>query len=397
MGIPSEPRTVAIPARTVLFYSIVLICFLAVPQQLAAMEAQQPGVVVQSPDGYTRISSVRELRSGNLIVVDSDDRLVYLLDPQLRQLKKIGRHGAGPGEYQYPTTVVPLRGDTSGIIDATQGRILIVTPEGEAGGFAGLSGRTLGPIRGRSEATAADTRGFLYARGQLVTRTASGTTSLVDSVAVERWRFEEDTRDTIAYVPAELPAGSRLVAGMLRTPEPPPFRARTDWAIAEDGTLAIVRPRPYSVEFVRPDLRRVLVGSMTYEPIRLTEGHKHEWRAEQSRPRPMLVVARRGANQARSAVRTGTPPVAEPSEWPETLPPFVPGASLFSPSGELWVRRTTTAGANPAFDVFSQRGELVRRVTLPAGTRLVGFGEGTVYVVRQDENDLEYLQRLDFR
>jgi hypothetical protein len=32
-------------------------------------------------------------------------------------------------------------------------------------------------------------------------------------------------------------------------------------------------------------------------------------------------------------------------------------------------------------------------VVLPAKTRLLGFGQGTVYLVRTDDDDLQYLQR----
>jgi hypothetical protein len=35
----------------------------------------------------------------------------------------------------------------------------------------------------------------------------------------------------------------------------------------------------------------------------------------------------------------------------------------------------------------------VRRVTFPEKSRLVGFGEGTVYTVRTDDDDLQYLER----
>jgi hypothetical protein len=43
--------------------------------------------------------------------------------------------------------------------------------------------------------------------------------------------------------------------------------------------------------------------------------------------------------------------------------------------------------------VFDRTGMLVRKVTLEPRSRVVGFGERTVYVVRTDADDLEYLQR----
>ena len=85
-------------------------------------------------------------------------------------------------------------------------------------------------------------------------------------------------------------------------------------------------------------------------------------------------------------------PYREPAEWPEFLPPFV-GTSVFAPNGLLWVPRATAAGRPPLFDIINGRGVLVERVELPARTKLVGFGANSIYVVRLDEDDLQYLQR----
>jgi len=46
--------------------------------------------------------------------------------------------------------------------------------------------------------------------------------------------------------------------------------------------------------------------------------------------------------------------------------------------------------------VFDRGGNLVQKVVLPQRTRVIGFGDGTVYTVRMDEDDLQYLQRHKF-
>ena len=62
--------------------------------------------------------------------------------------------------------------------------------------------------------------------------------------------------------------------------------------------------------------------------------------------------------------------------------------------GQTWVLRTNRADDKvPAFDVFDGTGKLVGRITLAPGTRLVGFGNGTMYTIRVDDDDLQYLQR----
>ena len=86
-------------------------------------------------------------------------------------------------------------------------------------------------------------------------------------------------------------------------------------------------------------------------------------------------------------------PYSEPSEWPEYLPPYALGLPLFSSDGTLWIARAVAAGVAPTFDLINGKGELMERIVLPQRSKLVGFGNGTVYVVRLDDDDLQYLQR----
>lgn len=82
------------------------------------------------------------------------------------------------------------------------------------------------------------------------------------------------------------------------------------------------------------------------------------------------------------------------TDWPEYVPPFLASAALARPNGEVWVLRTRKPGDKiPTYDVFDASGRVIGRVALPADTRLIGFGNGTVYLVRTDADDLQYLQR----
>ena len=95
-----------------------------------------------------------------------------------------------------------------------------------------------------------------------------------------------------------------------------------------------------------------------------------------------------------TALAAGQP---EP-EFEATMPPFVGGpggAAVFAtPDGEVWVARTRSASDKiPTYDVFDKTGALVKKVSLNPSSRVVGFGKGTVYVARSDEDDLQYLQR----
>jgi hypothetical protein len=76
------------------------------------------------------------------------------------------------------------------------------------------------------------------------------------------------------------------------------------------------------------------------------------------------------------------------------MPPFLAQAAVARPNGQVWVLRTQKPGNDaPLYDVFDDNGRVIGHVTLPHKMRLVGFGLGTVYLVRIDDDDLEYLQR----
>ncbi|HEX5830504.1 MAG TPA: hypothetical protein VFY16_05945, partial [Gemmatimonadaceae bacterium] len=88
-------------------------------------------------------------------------------------------------------------------------------------------------------------------------------------------------------------------------------------------------------------------------------------------------------------------PPTEPTDWPELKPPFTSGAAVVAPDGSLWVLRTREAkDPVPTYDVFDSFGARVGKVVLPREARLVGFGRTSVYLVRRDADDLEYLQRF---
>ena len=60
----------------------------------------------------------------------------------------------------------------------------------------------------------------------------------------------------------------------------------------------------------------------------------------------------------------------------------------------MWIARTRSASEKtPVYDVFDRSGKLARKVTLNPDSRIIGFGTGTVYVVRTDQDDLQYLEK----
>lgn len=360
------------------------------------MRGQETDTVVLSTpaarfaEGFTRVGSVRELSDGRVVVLDVYDRSIHLIDSAWSRMTQIGGQGRGPAEYIQPTVLLPLPNDSTAVVDPPNQRMFVITPVGLGGEFlywaTGAAGARL------RAPTAADGRGFLYAEASAVVWGDGGRGRLADSAAVERWTAGATVRDTIAYVPAELAAGSSVQSGVIarRAGAPHPFRAQTDWTVARDGRVAIVHYDPYSVTYVYANGRSQTGPVLHYDPMQITEAHKHAWREEQQRPRPLSRISR---DSPIPVIVMGNFPYREPAEWPKHLPPFLPGAAHFSDGGMLWIERTGPASDPPTFDVIDAAGRLARAVRLPAQRRLVGFGKRSVYAVRVDAMNLEFLER----
>jgi len=115
------------------------------------------------------------------------------------------------------------------------------------------------------------------------------------------------------------------------------------------------------------------------------EGHEHEGRAlEGLAPRPSA------GSSARDSNARGAPSVRD---LPQPLRDWLPGRARAPQPGRLWIERAVGAHDLPLVDVVDERGLLVRRIRLPAGRRLAGFGRASVYLVRKDDVDLQYLER----
>jgi hypothetical protein len=345
--------------------------------------------------GFTRIVGVRQLAEGRVIVLDSHERTIVVFGNDGRVIRTLGRSGSGPGEFLMPSSILAVSGDSTLIMDGANNRLLVITPGAAMGDILDLQGRPPGlprPPLGTAMVRAADQRGHFYAQAQAVTRTPSGEYQLIDSAAIERWTRRSAGRDTIAFigvrhVPGTMAAGG-LVAYVAR--DRPAYWTSPQWAVSSDGWLAIANDVPYRVDTIDPDGRRQTGALLPHQPVRVTEAMKQSWCEDRGRLQPMMTWRRDGGP---ATVRMARMPCEPPRVWPEYLPPFLPGALSFAVDGTIWVNRTVEHGAPVEYDVVNRAGRLLGRVRLPDSRRLVGFGDGAVYLVRRDEFDLEYVER----
>ena len=342
-------------------------------------------------EAFTEIGAVWELKDGRVLALDSRDLTVQLIDFRTGRAQRVGRKGSGPGEYSLPIAFVSLGGDSVGIVDDANSRLLVVRDDGKTGGVIRLT-RPRGGDNDSPNAWLAgsDARGQLYGTG-IRFETRNGRLVRRDSIPILRFTLgQADKAETIAWARQQgttvegSARGKVEMIGINRNP----FAAEDQWAVASDGSIAIAEAEPYRVHWIDPLGTRIVSQPISYTPQRFTEAHKEEWRAAQRNN--MQVVS---GDDGRVTVIPQRQRPRDPV-WPAVLPPFLMRALWIAPDGSLWIRRTGPVGMRPTYDVIDRQGRRTHQVLLPQRTRVVGFGRnGAVYVVRVDDDDLEFLQR----
>lgn len=390
-------------------FALSLLAAPAFAQNVPTRTLAKPDAEFSEP--FTMIAGVRELKDGRVVAIDPRDKTIQVIDFKSGSATKLGREGSGPGEYGLPTRLLALPGDTSAVVDMLNNRMLLINPDAKVGGFVDLNvpapagrgdGRGGGTMMiGASMPTAADANGRMYSQGAPF-RMVDGVPQAADSAPMTRWDRASGKRDTIAWL--RIPAGANQISGRsgrggptmsVRIGGGAPFTGADQIAVAPDGRVAIAHHDPYSVEFVSSAGQRTRGQPIKHDRIKVSDGHKQEWRERQKNAMGMMIT---NENGRRSAAMVPQRDVQDPESWgDEYMPPFLSGTALsFSNDGYLWIARTGPAGQPPTYDVIDRGGNLVQKVVLPKKARLVGFGNGTVYITRTDEDDLQYLQRHRF-
>ena len=281
--------------RLTLAASLLAVATPVIAQNVPTRTLSKPDAEFSEP--FTQVTGVRELRDGRLVVIDPRDKTVQVVDFGKGTATMLGREGSGPGEYGLPLRLMALPGDTTAIADMLNNRLLLINPNATVGGFldlnvpppAGGRGDGRGPrmMIGSSMPQASDAKGRMYVQGAPFTMTDNGPQSL-DSVPMIRWTRASGKRDTVAWL--RMPPNANQITSrggrgnqrvMVRMGGGAPFYGADLMAVAPDGRVAIVHHEPYSVDFVSETGQRTRGQPIRHDRIRISEGHKAEWRERQ--------------------------------------------------------------------------------------------------------------------
>jgi hypothetical protein len=353
------------------------------PRQLAKPDAE-------FAEPFSQVASIRELRDGRVLVLDRRDRIVMLVDLKRGTSTKVGAEGTGPGEYVQPGRLFAMPADTTAIYDGPARRFVMFGADGKFAGAFRLDSATGSRGQRGGVPKGSDGKGRMFTEGSPY---AVGMTGAADSAAIVRFDRGDARGDTLAYVALDREAvqvrssasGGVSISNGLRA-----FASRDDWVALPDGGVAVIRVAEYHVDWYSPLGRRSAGPVVKVEPLPVTDADKEQ--AANDLLAAIRSSAPRNGNASSTTPKSAAGLPALP--FPTIKPPFESGNVFARPNGEVWVLRSRKAKDPVAvYDVFTATGGMIGRVALPPRTRLVGFGQTTLYAVRVDDDDLQYLAR----
>jgi hypothetical protein len=329
---------------------------------------------------FTQIAGVRELPGNRAIVTDQSERSVFLVDFGAKGRKQIGRQGDGPAEYRFPMAPLPGPGGATWILDATLRRVHVIAPDGSF--RPSLSPPYTAVPGGLLAARGVDARGRIYFEGNSFN---SETGRFTDSVSILGWDPAASAPETLGRfwtggrVLMQRDGSTASIARVIL-----PFPHVDAWTPLPDGRVAIVRQSPHTIAFLERGGPLKSGPEIEFTAIPVTPAERAAYRQRNSANR---MIATGGAEARRATI--------DDAAFPSTMPPFIASSVISDATGRIWIGRSHRSTARTwRYDLYDSQGAPVGSATLPANSRVVGFGEGMAYIARTDPgDDLIYLER----
>lgn len=361
------------------------------------LPAQEPAprtlgpVAAEHPEGMTSVFGLAELRNGRVLVSDDKENVVRLLDFSDGSAREVGTRGRGPREYAGAGGIYRQRNGELWLLDAAQRRYLVYAADGRPVRTEPFAVPSSGSV---SFSSGADPH-VVDGRGREFERVRAGMPDAPrDSAPLLRRSGERTDTMPLRLRNPETVSNDQMgarITGIVR------FSPSDGFAVAQDGSVAVVRAEPYRVEWLDANGRRRSGPTMEFVALPVTSADREA--ASRTTRREMQGVnlpriSQTGPDGQRRDVdlRSLMPEMPTATHKPSIDPRRV----RIDAEGRLWVGRSVALGAPEVYDVFNAEGQRIDRVQLPAGYSLVGFGADRVYVSREDEDGLKFLGRIPY-
>ena len=410
---------------------------------------QAPAVrLINTPDATSKatlglVAAVRQLPGGRLIVNDIQKRQLLMLDNTLNNATVIADSVSGGANAYGPSAggIIPYFADSTLFIDPRDLSMFVIDPAGSITRVAAVPrSQDAGTLGSNMLGTPAlDSKGRIVYRGGIgrMTMPAGGgrgaggpmIPDFPDSSALVRVDLTTRKIDTAGFFKITKTKMNVVQSekGFSMTSEINPMQIVDDWAVTDDGAIAIIRGRDYHIDWVDADNHITSSAKIPFDWQRLSDEDKvaiidsTKTAMEAARAKmaaggnPMAMGAGGGpvtimqfntiggdggARKAEGAAGAGlgmSPLVfVAPSELPDYRPAISAGSAKPDLDGNVWIRTSATragAIAGPIYDVVNRKGELVDRIQVPSGRTIVGFGKGGVVYMMARDDKAAWLER----
>jgi hypothetical protein len=360
---------------------------------------------------FGSVSHVRRLSDGRLLVNDPSRHQVLLLDSTLAN-PTIVIDSVGGRDNSYGMRnggIIPYRGDSTFFVDPTSSTLLLIDPAGKIAKVMSMPTNAVSYLAspgsygypGYSEAFGIvfrmQTNSFKYPNNPPVEGSPEIVIKYEDSIAVIGMKLSTRKGDTLT----KYGTGQQMVAriswnnfDMNSTNEL--FPVSNDWALAADGSVALLSGREYRLRWINTDGTRTEFPRLpfTWDPNPDDEKQRMADSINAQRKQSydnMMASRQRRADSLKAAKLPVPQELTRPQRLPNPvqmldIPDYFPAYERQSNSmradadTNIWIRprppRSQRGGT--VYDVVNRKGELIDKVELPQGRTLIGFGPGGI-------------------
>jgi hypothetical protein len=340
---------------------------------------------------FTVVASLRIDPQGRAWVFDQPTKSFFVFGSDGKLVHRVGRDGAGPGEFRQYNGMV-FQGDTGiAVLDASNARISFLD---SAGTF--LTSWVVPSGFSTNDGLLTDRSGALLLRRPV---TAPREGEMLGRMGVVRLRAGGGLGDSLAPPDLAVPRDVYVATskdGRGKSSTSAPFSAGYHWAwhpaghfvVADGGKYEVIVARSAGKPLViRRDASRAPIGPEERAEERAKILHSMratnpDWSwsgppvPEAKAPMDQLLIARDGRLWIRVPVASEQIPEAE------LTPPRDP------------TRPVTHFRTPQVYEVFSPEGRFLGRVALPRRTRFIEADGDLLWAIGQDENDLPAVVRF---